>query len=75
MRQHDSQAHPQLHTYNAAFEELGLSWQWDPATYGAGRAGLRAYLEKEHAHLLRAYDAEFLVDAVEATRLRLQTSR
>ena len=76
MRTHMPEFAAQPHAYHAAFEELDLmNWQWDPATYGPGRAGLRAYLEKEHAHLLRAYDAEFLVDAVEATRVRLQTSR
>ena len=32
------------------------------------RASLRAYLEHERPHLLRAYDADFLVDAVERTR-------
>lgn len=63
------------HAYHAAFDELGLSWQWDPVTWGAGPEGLRAYLEKEQPHLLRAYDADFLVQAVEATRERLQATR
>ena len=63
------------HTYHAALDELGLEWQWDPATYGSGPAGLRAYLEKEHAHLLRVYDADFLVEAVESTRARLERCR
>jgi hypothetical protein len=62
-------------TYIAAFEELGLSWQWDPATYGQGREGLRAYLEKEQPHLLRAYEADFLLEAVESTRARLERTR
>jgi hypothetical protein len=66
-----SPANAQVHTYTAAFEELGFSWQWDPATHGAGREGLRAYLEKEQPHLLRVYDADFLLEAVEATRMRL----
>jgi hypothetical protein len=57
------------HPYDAAFE-LDLSQQWDPSTYGSGREGLRAYLENEHPHLLRAYDADFLVNAIEATRAR-----
>lgn len=63
------------HHYTAAFEELGLNWQWDPATYGTGREGLRAYLQKEQPHLLRAYEADFLVDAVESTRARLAGAR
>ncbi|MDB5752227.1 MAG: hypothetical protein JWP65_2648 [Ramlibacter sp.] len=61
--------------YSAAFEELGLSWDWDPAVYGPGGDGLRAYLEKEHPHLLRVYDANFLLQAVEATRARLERAR
>ena len=64
------------HAYNAAFEELGLSWHWDAATYDRlqadGCGGVRSYLETEQAHLLRAYDADFLVQAIEATRLRRQ---
>ncbi len=66
------------HAYNAAFAELGLSWHWDPATYARvqaqGRDGVRAYLETEHSHLLRAYDAEFLVEAIETTRARCHAS-
>jgi hypothetical protein len=61
--------------YTAALEELGLSWEWDPATYGAGREGLRAYLEREQPHLLRAYEADFLLEAVESTRARLERAR
>jgi len=68
----DNEAHRQA--YNAAFEELGLSWHWDPVTYAClpapGRDGLRAYLEKEHAHLLRAYEADFLLDAIERAKGR-----
>ncbi|MDB5897237.1 MAG: hypothetical protein JWP22_2969 [Ramlibacter sp.] len=61
--------------YTAAFEELGLSWEWDPATHGAGREGLRAYLQRERPHLLRAYEADFLIEAVESTRARLERGR
>ncbi|MEO8655023.1 MAG: hypothetical protein ABI409_12935 [Ramlibacter sp.] len=72
LSQQDTEMHRQA--YNAAFEELGLSWHWDSVTYaclpGAGREGLRAYIEKEQPHLLRAYDADFLVDAIEAAKAR-----
>jgi hypothetical protein len=68
----ETEAHRQ--SYNAAFEELGLSWHWDPVTYAClpaqGADGLRAYLEKEHAHLLRAYEADFLVNAIETAKRR-----
>jgi hypothetical protein len=60
--------------YNAAFEELGLNWYWDTVTYACllaqGREGLCAYLQSEHPHLLRAYDADFLADAIEAAKAR-----
>ena len=60
--------------YNAAFEELGLSWHWDSVTFSslpaAGRHGVRSYIEREQPHLLRAYDAEFLVEAIENAKRR-----
>ena len=63
----------QRHAYNAAFEELDLHWHWDAATYerllGHG-CGVRRYLETERPHLLRAYDPDFLVAAVEAAKAR-----
>lgn len=62
------------HAYNAAFEELGLGWYWDSETWaavqGRGGDGVRSYLESEQAHLLRAYEAEFLVAAIEAAKRR-----
>jgi len=64
------------HAYNAAFDELGLNWHWDAGTYAwvrsRGRDGLRTYLEREHAHLLRAYEADFLVNAIESAKARCQ---
>ena len=63
----------QRQAYNAAFEELDLPWHWDAETYerliGHG-CGVRRYLETERPHLLRAYDPEFLVAAVEAVKAR-----
>ena len=62
------------YAYNAAFEELSLSWRWDAATYTQlqrhGRDLVRAYLLTEQAHLLRAYDADFLVNAIEGVKAR-----
>ena len=62
----------ELDAYNAAFYELGLRWHWDDATWerlacvgDCRKARLRHYLETERAHLLRAYDANFLIDAIE----------
>jgi hypothetical protein len=62
-------------TYTAD-DELDLGREWDAATCGTGREELRAYLERERPHLLRAYDADFLVNAAERTRSeRLQGGR
>lgn len=66
------------HAYNAAFEELGLSWHWDAATYARlqadSRDAVRTYLETEQSHLLRAYEADFLVEAIETARARCHAS-
>ncbi|MEJ6022825.1 hypothetical protein [Ramlibacter sp. PS4R-6] len=50
--------------YLLAFEELGLDFHWD------GREPVRAYIEREHPQLLRVYDAEFLVSAIESISAR-----
>jgi len=63
--------------YNAAFEELGLCWHWDEKTYAELRTiaaeseRVRRYVETQHRHLLTAYDADFLVDAIRVTKSRL----
>jgi hypothetical protein len=51
---------------------MSLPWYWDSASYARfhGRDGLRTYLQAEHAHLLRAYEADFLVDAIETAKSR-----
>jgi hypothetical protein len=72
------QADPEVlrQAYNSAFEELGLQWHWDRATFArlpAGKPGVRAYLEREHPHLLRAYEADFLVDAIETAKARCES--
>ena len=41
-----------------------------PACPQTGRDGLRAYLQTEQAHLLRAYDLDFLTDAIETAKAR-----
>ena len=66
--------------YNVAFCELGLAWYWDAQTYAELRAAsqhqchVRSYLEAHQAHLLRAYDADFLVQAIEAKRTQFNRS-
>jgi hypothetical protein len=52
--------------YNGAFWDLGFRWQWDEATYRelaripAERERVRGYIARQHAHLLSAYDPDFL---------------
>lgn len=66
--------------FNAAFYELGLRWFWDSDTYrelsatAGERERVRSYLEGEQAHMLRAYDAEFLTDAILAAKRRCHDS-
>jgi hypothetical protein len=71
--------------YNAAFHELGLRWFWDSETHlRLSRQGITAqeqvrhYLESQQPHLLKAYDANFLVDAIlrkQAQHCELAASR
>lgn len=62
--------------YNAAFFELGLRWYWDDELYPDvlgdtdERRHLHQYLVSHHPHLLTAYDADFLVDAIQTTKAR-----
>ena len=67
-----SEAH--RHAYNTAFHELDLDWYWDTETFARlgpyGRTGVRAYVEIARPHLLRAYDIDFLVDAIELVKAR-----
>lgn len=68
----------ELHAYNAAFYELGLRWHWDAETFRRlqsiplRRDRVRIYLETHQSHLLKAYDAEFLADAIESKRSQFQ---
>jgi len=74
----DQASETRRQAYNAAFEELGLNWHWDTVTFAClpapGRDGVRAYLESEQPHLLRAYDADFLVEAIENAQARFHAT-
>jgi hypothetical protein len=67
---HDAEVDAQLCAYNAAFEELGLRFRWDErtltslATIHDEHQQIAAYIETHHAHLLKAYSAEFLSLAI-----------
>ena len=67
---HDAEVDAQLCAYNAAFEELGLRFRWDErtlmsvSTINGEQEQIAAYIEAHHAHLLKAYSAEFLSRAI-----------
>lgn len=74
-------AHDELDrdAYNQAFYALGLRWHWDAATYAElggsaaeSRSRLRSYLQRHQPHLLTAYDADFLADAIESHKQQLR---
>jgi hypothetical protein len=63
--------------YNAAFYELGLNWYWDVDTYRkllAQSAGVKdcilVYLETLQPHMLKVYDAAFLINAIQPVKER-----
>lgn len=71
---HSEDAHRDA--YNAAFRELGLGWRWDSDTYRdllripEERNRICAYVQSQHAHMLKAYEIGFLSDLVYETKER-----
>ena len=70
----DETSETERNAYNIAFCELGLEWHWDANTYNELRTvakqkePARTFLESQHPHLLRAYDVDFLVNAIDSKR-------
>jgi hypothetical protein len=67
--------------YNAAFYDLGLRWHWDCGTFDAlkqrgttAEGRLLHYLRTEQPHILRAYDAGFLANAIQARVAQYQAN-
>jgi hypothetical protein len=66
----DSPDDAHLSAYNAAFSDLGLRFRWDRETldalseFNSESARITAYIEQHHAHLHKAYDAEFLAQLI-----------
>ena len=73
-REAEADLHAHVCAYNMAFEELGLRFRWDTRTLSAllciedETARLVAYIETHHPHLLKAYSAEFLSQAILARK-------
>lgn len=68
-------------SYNAAFYDLGLLWHWDSDTYHqlvnqseCPAQRIQLYLETRLPHLLKAYDAAFLADAIAQKRASYRCS-
>jgi hypothetical protein len=65
-----------LSAFNAAFSDLGLRFRWDHATldvlkeFNSEAARITAYIERFHAHLHSAYDAEFLAQMILSKKAR-----
>ena len=65
-----------LDAYNGAFWDLGFRWQWDPQTYrdlcgvAEEKERVRCYIARHHAHLLAAYDADFLAGLIVEKKAR-----
>ena len=72
----DATLDAELAAYNHAFCELELPWRWDANTFrqllsiAADRDLVGAYVERNQAHLLRAYEKKFLRELVDTTRER-----
>jgi hypothetical protein len=72
--EHADSAH--LSAYNAAFSDLGLRFRWDHATFevlkefSSEAARITAYIQRFHAHLHSAYDAEFLAQMILSKKTR-----
>jgi len=69
-------ANAHRNAYNAAFYELGLRWHWDDAIFQeelceeGERDCLMNYLKTQQPHLLKVYDPDFLIDAIQAAKTR-----
>ncbi|MCP2090610.1 UNVERIFIED_ORG: hypothetical protein J2Y81_006697 [Paraburkholderia sediminicola] len=65
-----------LSAFNAAFSDLGLRFRWDQATldvlkeFNSEAARITAYIERFHAHLHSAYDADFLAQMILSKKAR-----
>ena len=70
----------EVDAYNAVFDELGLGWHWDQAvmqqlasiTMESER--IAEYLRRQHPHLLKAYQVDFLASAIAQTKDRLRSA-
>ena len=66
----DREIQAQVCAFNTAFEELDLMFRWDAQTYRSLSSAdsdygkIAQYIETQCPHLLKAYSAEFLCQAI-----------
>jgi hypothetical protein len=66
----DREIQAQVCAFNTAFEELDLMFRWDAQTYlslasaDSDYGKIAQYIETHSPHLLKAYSAEFLCQAI-----------
>lgn len=66
----DRELHAQVCAFNSAFEELDLMFRWDADTYRSLASAdsdygkIAQYIGTHSPHLLKAYSAEFLCQAI-----------
>ncbi|SEK13964.1 hypothetical protein [Paraburkholderia diazotrophica] len=71
---YDRAVDAQLCAFNSAFADLGLRFRWDAQTLTSlaaidgEHARVVAYIEAQQPHLLNAYSAEFLSEAILAKK-------
>jgi hypothetical protein len=78
----DREIQAQVCAFNTAFEELDLMFRWDAATYrtltsaDSDYGKIALFVETHAPHLLKAYSAEFLCEAiVERKKAMLEACR
>jgi hypothetical protein len=68
------EAEQQRNAFNVAFNELGLDWFWDADTHRSlhetakTKDPVKHYIETQRPHLLKAYDADFLANAIHSVK-------
>lgn len=72
--EHDRELQAHVCAYNMAFDELGLRFRWNAqtlvslASIESEQARIVAYIETHQPHLLTAYSADFLSQAILARK-------
>jgi hypothetical protein len=80
-RESSSKLDREADAWNAAFDELELDCRWNGsilaelADIADESERITVYLRRHRPHLLKAYPAEFLAQAISGTKARLEAER